>query len=58
VDLNHLLFEHQTSLMRAAAAPCDSVTTRHRSDAARHATQIGLLRTRLGAVTPMNLLHG
>jgi hypothetical protein len=55
MDLNKLLFDHQTALMRAAAARCKDALAAHLNDAASHAGLIIALRDRMGATAPMPL---
>lgn len=55
MDLNSLLSEHQTSLMRAAAARCTDTLAGHLDDAARLAGRIGDLRDAMGAAAPLPL---
>lgn len=44
MDLNHLLFRHQVSLMRANAAACRASRAAHRALAGCYAARIAALR--------------
>lgn len=53
MDLNQLMFGHQASLMRAAAARDRADFAVHQIEAAHYASRIRALRTAMGATGRM-----